>query len=148
VKAGAGTTYGLRATDRAGNARSVAVQRTAVVAAETHAERSGTWSEVVGPAYLGGRALRSTTAGSSLSWSFTGRSAALAVSRTAVSGRVRVFVDDEPAGIIDLRSPESLHRRAVWSRSWASSDRHTVRIEVEGTSGRPGVIADGLVHLK
>jgi hypothetical protein len=148
VRAGAETTYGLRATDRAGNARSVAAQRTATVVAETLAEQSGAWSAVGGPAYLGGQALRSTSAQSSLTWSFTGRSAALAVSRTAASGRVQVFVDDEPAGIIDLRSPETLHRRAVWTRSWATDDQHTVRIEVEGTAGRPGIIADGLVYLR
>jgi hypothetical protein len=148
VRAGAATTYGVRATDRAGNARSVAVERTAYVAAETLAKRGGAWSSVGSPAYLGGRALRSTAANSSLTWAFTGRSAALAVSRTAVSGRVRIFVDDAPAGIVDLRSPETLNRRAVWSRSWGSSGRHTVRIEVEGTSGRPGVIADGLVYLR
>jgi hypothetical protein len=61
---------------------------------------------------------------------------------------VRVFVDDEPAGVVDLRSPDTLHRRAVWTRSWGSSERHTVRIEVEGTAGRPGVIADGLAYLR
>jgi hypothetical protein len=148
VPAGAETTYGLRATDRAGNARSVAVQRTASIAAETLADRTGAWSRVSSAAYLGRQALRSTAANSSLTWTFTGRSAALAVSRTAVSGRVRLFVDDQPAGLIDLRSPGTLNRRAVWSRSWGSSERHTVRIEVEGTSGRPGVIADGLVYLR
>jgi hypothetical protein len=148
VKPEAATSYGLRATDRAGNARSVAVQRTASVTAETAGARTGSWSTVTGTAYLGGQALRSTAAESSLSWTFTGRSAALAVSRTAVSGRVQIFVDDAPAGIIDLRSPETLHRRAVWTRAWPDSVQHTVRIVVEGTAGRPGVIADGLVYLR
>ncbi|MFI7599315.1 N-acetylmuramoyl-L-alanine amidase [Actinoplanes sp. NPDC049681] len=148
VKPGVETTYGLRATDRAGNARSVAAVRTAVMVAETRAERDGTWRSVGGSGYLGGSALRATAKGASLSWSFTGRSAALAVSRTSVSGRVRVFVDGEPAGIVDLRSPDALYRRAVWTRSWSSSDRHTVKIVVEGTAGRPGVISDGLVYLR
>ncbi|GGQ55547.1 hypothetical protein GCM10010166_26020 [Couchioplanes caeruleus subsp. azureus] len=148
VRPGVATTYGLRATDRAGNARSVAAVRTPVLVAEARAERGGTWRPVGGAAYLGGSALRATSAGASLSWSFTGRSAALAVSRTAVSGRVQVYVDGEPAGIVDLRSPAALHRRAVWTRSWSSSGRHTVKIVVEGTAGRPGVISDGLVYLR
>ena len=148
VRAGAETTYGLRATDRAGNARSVAVRATAHLAAETLAERTGTWRELPGTAYLGATAVRSTAANSALTWAFTGSSAALAVSRTAASGRVRVIVDGRPAGIVDLRSPETLHRRAVWTRSWATSARHTVRIEVEGTAGRPGVIVDGLAYLR
>ncbi|AGZ44845.1 N-acetylmuramoyl-L-alanine amidase [Actinoplanes friuliensis] len=142
------TTYALKATDRAGNVRSTAVTRTPVVASEALADRSGTWSTLSGDAYLGGEALRSTAANSSLSWSFTGRSASLAVSRTAVSGRVQIFVDGEPAGMIDLRSPQTLNKRAVWTRSWNDSDRHTVKIEVEGTAGRPGIIADGLVYLR
>jgi len=148
VKPGAEVTYGLRATDRAGNVRSVAATRTAVMVAETTAERGGTWRAVGSPAYLGGSALRATTAGASLSWTFTGRSAALAVSRTSVSGRVQVYVDGEPAGVVDLRSPDTLHRRAVWTRSWGTSDQHTVKIVVEGTAGRPGVISDGLVYLR
>jgi hypothetical protein len=142
------STYRLRATDRAGNVRSVAVTRTPVVVAEARALRTGTWRTVGSPTYLGGAALRSTATNASLSWSFTGRSASLAVTRTAVSGRVRVVVDGRPAGVIDLRSPETMHRRAVWARSWNSSDRHTVRIEVEGTSGRPGIISDGLIYLR
>ena len=148
VRPGVATTYGLRATDRAGNARSVAAVRTPVVVAETAAARSGTWRPVGSPAFLGGSALRATTAGASLSWTFTGRAAALAVSRTAESGRVQVYVDDQPAGIVDLRSPSTLHRRALWSRSWTSTAPRTVKIVVEGTAGRPGIVSDGLVYLQ
>jgi hypothetical protein len=142
------TTLGLRATDLAGNARSAAVTRTPVLADEDAAERSGSWHTLSSPRHLGGTAVRSTAAGASLTWSFTGRAAALAVSRTAASGRVRVFVDGAPAGLVDLRAPRTRHRRAVWTRSWSDSARHTVRIEVEGTAGRPGVISDGLVYLR
>ncbi|MEV4636740.1 N-acetylmuramoyl-L-alanine amidase [Actinoplanes sp. NPDC049548] len=148
VKPGVATTFGLRATDRAGNARSVAAVRTAVLVREAQAQREGTWRSIGNPAYLGGSALRATGKNASLTWTFTGRSAALAVSRTSVSGRVQVYVDGEPAGIVDLRSPATVYRRAVWTRSWGSSDRHTVKIVVEGTAGRPGVISDGLVYLR
>ena len=148
VPPSADTRYGLRATDRAGNVRSAAVTRTPVVVSEARASRTGTWRTLRGPAYLGGTALRGTAANAALSWSFTGRSAALAVTRTAASGRVQVFVDGAPAGMIDLRAPATKNRRAVWTRSWNSSGRHTVRIEVEGTAGRPGIISDGLVYLR
>jgi hypothetical protein len=148
VKPSTATTYGLRATDRAGNARSVAAVRTPVLVPEDRAEQTGTWRSLGSSAYLGGSALRATAAGASLSWTFTGRSAALAVGRTAVSGEVEVFVDGEPAGVIDLRSTDALYRRAVWTRAWNSSDEHTVKIVVRGTTGRPGVISDGLVYLK
>lgn len=148
VRPGVAITYGLRATDRAGNVRSVAATRTPFIVPETRAVRSGAWRTLTGASHLGGSALRSTAANASLSWSFTGRSASLAVARTAASGRVRVYVDGSPSGVIDLRSPRTLYRRAVWTRSWNDSARHTVKITVEGTSGRPGVIADGLVYLR
>ncbi len=148
VKPGAATTYALGAADRAGNVRSVAATRTPVFLSEGSAERKGTWRTAPGPAYLGGGALRATAAGASLSWTFTGRSAALAVARTAVSGEIQVLVDGEPAGRIDLRSTETQYRRAVWTRSWNDLDEHTITIVVTGTRGRPGVISDGLVYLK
>ncbi len=148
VRFNTATVYGLRATDRAGNVRSVATTRTAALLSDGSATRTGAWRTATGTAYLGGQALRATTAGASLSWTFTGRSAALAVTRTAISGEARILVDGEPAGMIDLRATETLHRRAVWTRSWTSTGRHTVTLVVEGTKGRPGVISDGLVYVK
>ncbi|WP_305782432.1 N-acetylmuramoyl-L-alanine amidase [Symbioplanes lichenis] len=142
------TVYALRATDRAGNARSVATTRTAVLLSDGSATRTGAWRTATGTAYLGGQASRATTAGASLSWTFTGRSAALAVTRTAVSGEAQIYVDGDPAGVIDLRATETLYRRAVWTRSWTSTTEHTVKLVVRGTKGRPGVISDGLVYLK
>jgi hypothetical protein len=83
-----------------------------------------------------------------MSWTFTGRSAALAASRTGVSGRVTVVVDGSPAGTIDLRSATAQNRQAVWVRNWGASGTHTVKVVVQGTSGRPGAVLDGLVVLR
>ncbi len=65
------------------------------------------------PAYLSGGALRSTARGASMSWRFSGRSAALAACRTAVSGVMSVFVDGAAAGTIDLRAAVTRNRQAV-----------------------------------
>ena len=142
------TRWSLRATDRAGNTTSASVTRTAGVYAETSAARTGKWSTVRGPAYLGGRAMRSIARGSALTWTFTGRSAGLAVSRGNASGRVAVYVDGVAAGMIDLRSAAPVHRQAVWVRNWGESGRHTVRIVVAGTAGRPGAVLDGLAVMR
>ncbi|GAA0555335.1 hypothetical protein GCM10010172_42550 [Paractinoplanes ferrugineus] len=141
-------TFALRAADRAGNTVDGAVTRTPVVASEAAADRTGTWRTLTNPGYLGGVALGATAAGSSATWQFTGSSAALAVSRAAQSGRLRVFVDGDDLGVLDLGSPQTVYRQAIWSRSWPTSGSHTVRVEVEGTPGRPGVVLDGLVYLK
>ncbi|GAB1641979.1 peptidoglycan recognition protein [Krasilnikovia sp. MM14-A1259] len=142
------TTWSVRAADRAGNTNTASVTRTPLLLTERTAVRAGRWTTVTGSGYLGGSALRSIAAGSSLTWTFTGMSASLAASRTPTSGRVRIYVDGRYSGIVDLRSPSARDRMAVWARSWPATATHTVRVVVEGTARRPGVTLDGLVLLR
>jgi hypothetical protein len=142
------TTWGLRATDRAGNTSGAAVTRTAWVVSEAAAARTGSWGLRRSTGYLSGAALLGATAGASLTWSYTGRSAAVAFTRSAGSGKVRLFVDGQYASMIDLRSTVTAHRQAVYARTWNANGAHTVKIEVVGTAGRPAVISDGLVYLR
>jgi hypothetical protein len=141
-------TFALRATDRAGNSVDASVTRTPIVLSEAVAQRRGTWRTLRDPRYLGGIALGSTTAGSAATWTFTGRSAALAVGRGALSGRVHLWVDGDDAGVVDLGNPRTVYRQAVWSRYWSGAGEHTISVRVEGTAGRPGAILDGLVYLR
>jgi hypothetical protein len=83
-----------------------------------------------------------------MAWTFTGVSAQLAVARTSRSGRVRVYLDGQDYGPLDLRSTRTAYRYAIWAPHWGSSGRHTLKVVVEGTAGRPGVIVDGLVNLR
>jgi N-acetylmuramoyl-L-alanine amidase-like protein len=145
---GRAATFTLRATDRSGNARDASVTRTPVVLSEAAARRTGGWRTLRGPRYLGGTAIGGQTAGSTATWTFTGRSASLAVGRGADSGRVRIFVDDADQGVVDLRSSRTVYRQAVWSRAWHQSGTHTVRVEVVPTAGRTGAVLDGLVYLR
>ncbi|MDY7089024.1 MAG: N-acetylmuramoyl-L-alanine amidase [Actinomycetota bacterium] len=142
------TPFTVRAVDRAGNATSATITRTPWVISEVSAERRGTWRTLRNRAYLGGTAAGGSVRGASASWTFTGASAALVLSRGPNAGRVGVFVDGRPQGMVDLRSASPAPRQVVWSRSWAGSGEHTVRVVVEGTPGRPGVALDGLVYLK
>ncbi|RZU49233.1 N-acetylmuramoyl-L-alanine amidase [Krasilnikovia cinnamomea] len=142
------TTWSIRAADRAGNTRTATVTRTPLLLTERTTARTGRWANVTGRGYFGGSALRSITAGSSMTWTFTGSSASLAASRTPTSGRLKVYVDGRYSGVVDLRSRTTSHRMAVWARSWPASATHTVRVVVQGTTGRPGVALDGLVLLR
>ncbi|MCE7081393.1 N-acetylmuramoyl-L-alanine amidase [Streptomyces sp. ST2-7A] len=148
VKSGSASTWQVRALDTAGNQRTVSPSFTPVILQETAAKRTGTWTTRSDSRYLGGKSLSSGTKNSSLTWTFTGRSAALVVSRASGSGQVRVYVDGKLAKTVDLKSSTTRYRDAIWTQSWTSSAKHTVRIEVVGTSGRPTVTVDGLVHLK
>jgi hypothetical protein len=142
------TTFTMRATDRAGNVLDASVTRTPVVLSEAAAQRTGGWRVLRNPAYLGGVAFGATAAGPTATWTFTGRSAALAVGRGALSGRLRIWADGVDLGVVDLGSPRTVYRQAAWSRWWSESGEHTVRVRVEGASARTGMVLDGLVYLK
>lgn len=146
VRWGDPSTWNVTATDRAGNVSAAAVTRTPLVSAE--ASRSGSWRAVRDQRHLGGEAVRASAAGASLTWTFTGSSAALVAGRTAGSGRVRVYLDGEFQGAVDLRSTTQQFARAVWTRSWPASGTHTIRVQAEGTTGRPSVVVDGLAYLR
>ncbi|MCM4078510.1 N-acetylmuramoyl-L-alanine amidase [Paractinoplanes hotanensis] len=141
-------TFTVRATDRAFNFVSASVTRTPVVVSESGAQRSGTWRPLRNSSYLGGTAVGGSVRGTSASWRFSGSSVALVLSKGPRAGRIGVFLDGRPQGMVDLRSARPLPRQAVWSRWWPQGGEHTVRIVVEGTPGRPGVALDGLVYLK
>lgn len=147
-RSGTATTWSMTAYDQAGNTRAASVAGTPAILQESSATRTGTWTTKSSTSYLGGKSYSSSAKNAALTWTFTGRSAALAVSRASTSGQVVVFVDGVKAATVDLKSATTKYRDAVWTKSWSASARHTVKIVVVGTSGRPAVTTDGLVYLK
>lgn len=148
AKSGSATTWKLTARDLAGNTASASVKGTPVILQETSAKRSGTWTSKSSSSYLGGKSLTSSAKKASLTWTFTGRSVAWVVSRAATSGKATVYVDGKKAATVDLKSSATKYRDAIWTKSWSSSAKHTVKIVVAGTGKRPTITTDGLVHLK
>ncbi|GLY05662.1 N-acetylmuramoyl-L-alanine amidase [Actinoplanes sp. NBRC 101535] len=141
-------TWAVTVTDRAGSRRSSSVTRTPMLLAESAARRTGTWRTLRDNGFLGSEAATASTADATMSWTFTGRAAALVVGRTATSGRVRISVDGRYQGVLDLRSDTAKYRQVVWSRLWRDSGTHTVTVEAEGTTGRGSVMLDGLSYLR
>ncbi|MGW2562955.1 N-acetylmuramoyl-L-alanine amidase [Streptomyces sp. NPDC001514] len=148
AKSGVATAWNVTAYDQAGNTAAASVTGTPVILQETSAVRSGTWSTRSSSSYLGGASYSSTSRNASLTWTFTGRSAAWVVSRASTSGQAYVYVDGVKVATVDLRSTTTKYRDAIWTKTWTTSAKHTVKIVVVGTSGRPTVTTDGLVYLK
>ncbi|MFF4112343.1 N-acetylmuramoyl-L-alanine amidase [Streptomyces sp. NPDC001714] len=148
AKPGTASTWSMKAYDYAGNTRTSSVSFTPVILQETSATRSGTWTARSSTSYLGGKSYSSGSKGASLSWTFTGRSASWVVSRASTSGQAYVYVDGTKVATVDLKSTTTSYRQAIWTRTWSSSAKHTVKIVVVGTSGRPTVTTDGLVYIK
>ncbi|WP_327311638.1 peptidoglycan recognition protein family protein [Streptomyces sp. NBC_01243] len=148
AKSGVATTWSMKAYDRAGNTATASVAGTPVVVQESSATKSGTWTTRSSSSYLGGKSYSSSSKGASLSWTFTGRSVALVASRATTSGQAYVYVDGVKVSTVDLKSSTTKYRDALWTKSWSSSAKHTVKIVVVATSGRPTITTDGIVYLK
>nr|WP_324613867.1 N-acetylmuramoyl-L-alanine amidase [Streptomyces sp. DSM 15324] len=148
ARPGTATTWSLRAYDYAGNYRTASLSSTPVILQETAATKSGSWTSRSSTGYLGGGSYTGGSKGASLTWTFTGRSAAWVVSRASTSGQAYVYVDGTKTATVDLKSATTLYRQAIWTKTWSTSARHTVKIVVAGTSGRPTITTDGLVSIK
>ncbi|MDX3246983.1 peptidoglycan recognition protein [Streptomyces sp. ME18-1-4] len=148
AKPGTATTWSMRANDYAGNYLTSSPSYTPVILQETSAVKSGSWTARSSTSYLGGASYSSGAAGASLTWTFTGRSAAWVVSRATTSGQAYVYVDGTKIATVDLKSATTLYRQAIWTKTWSSSAKHTIKIVVVATSGRPTITTDGLVYIK
>ncbi|WP_307127183.1 N-acetylmuramoyl-L-alanine amidase [Streptomyces sp. B1I3] len=145
---GTATSWSMTAYDQAGNTATASVPATPVLLQETSATRAGTWTTKTSSSYLGGKSYSSSSKNASLSWKFTGRSAAWVVSRASSSGQAYVYVDGVKAATLDLKSTTTKYRDVQWTKSWSTTGSHTVKIVVVATSGRPTITTDGLVYVK
>ncbi|MFE5025628.1 N-acetylmuramoyl-L-alanine amidase [Streptomyces sp. NPDC056656] len=145
---GTASTWSMKADDYAGNTRTSSASFTPVILQETSATKSGTWTSRSSTSYLGGKSYSSGSKAASLTWTFTGRSASWVASRASSSGQAYVYVDGVKVSTVDLKSSSTLYRQAMWTKSWSSSAKHTVKVVVVGTSGRPTITTDGLVYIK
>jgi hypothetical protein len=130
-----------------GNATTASVTRTPSIVEESSSSRTGTWTKRASSSYLGGYSYSSSAKNATISWTFTGRSVAWIVSRASVSGQVNVYVDGVKIGLVDLKSSTTSYRQAIWTKSWSTSAKHTLKIVVVGTKGRPTVTTDGIAVL-
>jgi hypothetical protein len=148
ARPGYSTTFAFKAGDVVGNATTASTVVAPGIAQETAAARSGSWASKASSSYLGGYALSTSVAKASLTWTFTGRSVAWVVSRASGSGQAAVYLDGVKVATLDLRSSTTLYRQAIWTHTWSSSARHTVKVVNLATTGRPTITTDAIVYLK
>jgi subtilisin len=107
--------------------------------------RSGGWTRYYRTWMSGGSSLYSRTRGKWVARSFTGHAIALIGSKSPGRGKVKVYVDGVLAKTVDFRRSSPAHRQVVFTRSWATSRPHTLKVVVLGTAGRPRVDVDAFV---
>jgi hypothetical protein len=145
---GTTVTRTLTATDAAGNTRTVTTRTAVRLGSERWATRyAGSWAPLRKADTLGGTVLRSHARGASATFTASGRDVGLVATTGPSQGRVTVYVDGRSAGTVDLRSSTTSTRRLVWTRHFTRTARHSVRVVVQGTAGRPWVSLDGWTVL-
>ncbi len=107
-----------------------------------------TWRTVRSSKLSGGSAKYASRAGSSVRYTFTGRSVAVVTTRARSRGKANVYVDGKYVATVNLRSSATQHRRVVWSRTWSTRATHTVKLVVVGTRGHPRVDIDAFAVLR
>lgn len=107
----------------------------------------GDWSTATDSNAHRGARRSATAAGTSVSFSFHGTNVAWVARYGTDRGRARVYVDDNLVATVDTKRSRVRHRRVAFQAKWAQAGQHTVRIELEGTSGRPRVDVDAFVVI-
>ncbi len=144
--------FEVRARDRAGNVGAwlagATIRPALVQESNVGIAYRGTWRLGESSHYSELGALFATTPGATAKLSFVGRGIAFVTTRGPDRGAVRVYVDGELIGTADTHAPGSIFRSVVFSRTWAVSGFHTLKLVVVGTPGRPRVDLDALEILR
>jgi hypothetical protein len=89
----------------------------------------------------------SKTKAATASYTFSGTDVAWVSSRGPKRGKAKVYIDGGLMQIVDLHSSTSSLRKIVFVASGLSAGQHTIKIYVNGTTGRPRVDVDGFIVL-
>jgi hypothetical protein len=103
---------------------------------------AGGWQSARFNAYSGDTVRYASRARATATFTFVGRSIRWVGPKGPTRGRAQVFVDGHLIRVVDLHSAGFQARTTVFGRTWARPGRHTIRIVVLGTRGRPIVAID------
>jgi hypothetical protein len=147
----AGKTYQFqaRAIDAGGNYGAYSdVKQTVVPLNETSGSYSGTWKSVSQTGALAGKVKSTTKPKASVTFSASGTSFSLLVTKGGGRSKAKVYVDGKYAKTIDTRASRTAYRQLIALKAFASSGAHKVKIVNSATSGRRTLQVDGLAVVR
>jgi hypothetical protein len=106
---------------------------------------SAAWRSATYARYAGGAVRYATKAGAKATFTFNGSSVTWYGPVGPTRGQARVYVDGKLVRTVDLHSRSFAARSAVFSKAWAKAGKHSLAIEVVGTTGHPYVAIDEFV---
>jgi hypothetical protein len=89
----------------------------------------------------------SKTRAATATFTFNGTDVAWVSARGPNRGKAKVYIDGALTAKVDLYASGSSSRKIVFVADGLSASQHTIRIYVNGTSGRPRVDIDGFIVL-
>ncbi len=143
--------YRVTAYDAAGNS---AVSATATLTpritqqASTLVKWAGAWTLYKAASLSGGSDKYAKAKGAYATYVFTGRSIGVVAMKGTGRGSVKVYLDGVLKATVSLYRASSQYRVVVWQQAFATSGKHTVKLVVVGTAGRPRVDVDAFVVVK
>ena len=140
--------FRVRAIDHVGNVGAWAYGSTFSLSSSSETSSTlrygGTWAVRSSASYRGGHAKVASTAGKSVSRTFTGTSFAWLASKGPTAGMAQVSVNGTVVATVDLYALTTQPQRLVWTRNYTTSSSREVTIKILGTRGRPSVNMDGV----
>jgi hypothetical protein len=144
--------FQVRATDCSDNASSFVPGPPTVLSAVQDGSRAirytGHWSGSRVAGTYGGSIRSTSTAGSAASFRFRGRELVWVASRAPNRGVARVSIDGRLVRSLNLHAGGTAHRRAVYTRAWASVGVHTVKLVCAGTPGHAVIDLDAFLTVR
>ena len=103
----------------------------------------GTWKKAYTEGYWwGGTAMKSSTAGSRVRFTFTGKAFAWLTYFGPNRGKAKIYVNGIYKTTVDLYSATGRATVIGWAKSWNTGATRVVEIRVVGTLGRPRIDVD------
>ncbi|HEX3429107.1 MAG TPA: glycoside hydrolase family 25 protein [Candidatus Limnocylindrales bacterium] len=109
---------------------------------------TGTWHSVASAGASGGSVRYSTARGATATFRFSGSSIAWVSTRGPGRGAAYVYIDGVYAQTVNLYASSGHSRAIVFTRDWATTGVHTIRVTVAGTAGHPRVEIDAFALLR
>jgi hypothetical protein len=109
---------------------------------------SGTWRAARHDGYGGDSVKYATSKGASATFTFTGKAVSWNGPLGKTRGKAKVYVDGIYVRTVNLYRSTFDARARLFRFGWKTSGKHTLKIVVAGTAGRPMVAIDDFVVLK
>jgi hypothetical protein len=142
------STFGVTATDCAGNAATAAGSVASAVRQEDTLKYSSGWATGSSAGAHGGTIRSTSKARATATTTLSARAVALVATKAKDQGLVQVAVDGQVVATVNLYAAAGTARQVVWTYSWPAAGAHKVTFTNVSSASRPRVNVDSVLSLR